>query len=215
MKKRFFHIALTLVLVAVVAIGNSFAASVATKRYSKSKTKKVTESASATKKISRSRHSRTVATTTKRTRRGRRHRYYERFTASSFTNEDQAASDVVAGEDPAVRAAALEALGNMNGTVVAIDPNTGRILAMVNQDLALSEGATPCSTIKLSVALTALSEGIITKDTKINLGGGYKMDLTQALAHSNNTYFEILGRQLGFEKVSTYAHQFGLGELAG
>ncbi len=122
---------------------------------------------------------------------------------------------MIAGEDPVVRQAAIDALGNMNGTVVAVDPNSGRILAMVNQELALSEGATPCSTIKLSVALTALSEGIISKETKINLGGNYKMNLTDALAHSNNTYFEILGRKLGFEKVSYYAHQFGLGELAG
>jgi cell division protein FtsI/penicillin-binding protein 2 len=41
------------------------------------------------------------------------------------------------------------------------------------------------------------------------------MNLTMALAHSNNAYFEALGRQLGFEKVSYYAHQYGLGELAG
>ena len=39
--------------------------------------------------------------------------------------------------------------------------------------------------------------------------------LTTALAHSNNAYFEAVGRKLGFEKVSYYAHQFGLGELAG
>jgi cell division protein FtsI/penicillin-binding protein 2 len=41
------------------------------------------------------------------------------------------------------------------------------------------------------------------------------MNLTTALAHSNNAYFEALGRRLGFEKVSFYAHQYGLGELAG
>src|SRR5579885_3264108 len=41
------------------------------------------------------------------------------------------------------------------------------------------------------------------------------MNLTLALAHSNNEYFEALGRQLGFEKVAHYAHLFGLGELAG
>ena len=41
------------------------------------------------------------------------------------------------------------------------------------------------------------------------------MTLTQALAHSNNAYFEEVGRKLGFAKVSYYAHQFGLGELAG
>src|SRR5262249_53465345 len=32
---------------------------------------------------------------------------------------------------------------------------------------------------------------------------------------SNNTYFEVLGRRLGFEKVRHYASLFGLGELAG
>ena len=41
------------------------------------------------------------------------------------------------------------------------------------------------------------------------------MDLTEALAHSNNLYFEELGRELGFERVRHYATQFGLGELAG
>ena len=51
----------------------------------------------------------------------------------------------------------------MNGTVVSIDPDNGRILAMVNQKLALSAGAQPCSTIKVAVALAALSENVITK----------------------------------------------------
>jgi cell division protein FtsI/penicillin-binding protein 2 len=86
---------------------------------------------------------------------------------------------------------------------------------MVNQKLALSSGAQPCSTIKLSVALAALSEDLITKDTQIALGRRSRMNLTTALAHSNNAYFEALGRKLGFEKVSFYAHQFGLGEMAG
>jgi penicillin-binding protein 2 len=144
----------------------------------------------------------------------RHHRYVERFTASSFA-DDVTEGDVTGGEDPVVRQAAIDALGDMNGTVVAVEPTSGRILAMVNQRLALSSGAQPCSTIKLSVALGALSEGLITRDTPVSLGGRYRMNLTQALAHSNNAYFEALGRQLGFEKVSHYAHLFGLGELAG
>ncbi len=41
------------------------------------------------------------------------------------------------------------------------------------------------------------------------------MNMTQALAKSNNLYFEELGRELGFERVRHYATQFGLGELAG
>jgi cell division protein FtsI/penicillin-binding protein 2 len=144
----------------------------------------------------------------------RRHHYYERFHTSSFAS-DIADGDVTAGEDPVVRQAAIDALGNMNGTVVAIEPTSGRILAMVNQKLALSSGAQPCSTIKLSVALAALSEGVIDEQTQISLGGRSRMNLTEALAHSNNAYFEAVGRKLGFEKVQYYAHQFGLGELAG
>jgi cell division protein FtsI/penicillin-binding protein 2 len=103
----------------------------------------------------------------------------------------------------------------MNGTALAIDPSSGRILAMVNQKLALSSGAEPCSTIKLAVSLAALDEGLITKDTPVNLGGHYTMTLTKALALSINPYFETLGRMLGFERVKHYANQFGLGELAG
>jgi cell division protein FtsI/penicillin-binding protein 2 len=102
----------------------------------------------------------------------------------------------------------------MNGTAVVIDPSNGRILAMVNQKLALSPGAEPCSTIKLSVALAALSEGLVTRDTPVKLAG-FRMNMTQALAKSNNLYFEELGRELGFERVRHYANQFGLGELAG
>ncbi|GAC1420165.1 MAG: hypothetical protein NVSMB62_13920 [Acidobacteriaceae bacterium] len=147
-------------------------------------------------------------------RRSRRHVFYERFTASSFA-DNLTLGDVTTGEDPIVRAAALDALGNMNGTALAIDPSSGRILAMVNQKLALSSGAEPCSTIKLAVALAALDEGLITKDTPVNLGGHYTMTLTKALALSINPYFEQLGRSLGFERVKHYANQFGLGELAG
>jgi len=148
--------------------------------------------------------------------RGRKgHRYMgERFTASSFTDA-QTLGDITTGEDPVVRAAAIEALGNMNGTAMAIDPSSGRILALVNQKLALSAGAEPCSTIKLSVALAALEEGLVKRDTKVNLGGHYSLTLTEALAHSNNLYFETLGRALGFERVKHYANEFGLGELAG
>ena len=102
----------------------------------------------------------------------------------------------------------------MNGTAVVIDPSNGRILAMVNQKLALSPGAEPCSTIKLTVAMAALSEGIVTRDTPVQLPG-FRMNMTQALAKSNNLYFEELGRELGFDRVRHYATEFGLGELAG
>ena len=128
------------------------------------------------------------------------------------TYADSTVGDNADGEDLDVRRAAVEALGAYNGSVVVADPNTGRILTIVNQKLALSSGFQPCSTIKLSVALAALSEKTIGSDGRL-FRRGY--NLTQALAHSNNYYFATLGTKLGFDKVSYYAHLFGYGEKAG
>lgn len=130
------------------------------------------------------------------------------------TYADSTNGDNVDGEDLDVRRAAVEALGPYNGSVVVVDPSNGRILTMINQKVALGSGFQPCSTIKVSVALAALSEKVIQPDTKLRLNG-MRMDLTYALAHSNNYFFATLGQKLGFEKVSYYAHQFGYGEKAG
>lgn len=194
--------------------GMSWAAHINTHAATKSNSKKISETPHARRRLHHLARSRSATPLRRVSATTRRHHYYERFTMSSFA-EGLTADDVTAGEDPVVRQAAIDALGNMNGTVVAIEPTSGRVLAMVNQKLALSSGAQPCSTIKLSVALAALSEGLVSKDTPVSLGGSYRMNLTTALAHSNNAYFEALGRRLGFEKVAFYAHQYGLGELAG
>src|SRR6185503_13494433 len=57
-------------------------------------------------------------------RRRPRHRWVEQFTGNSFS-DDNTDGDIAEGEDPVVRQAAIDALGNMNGTVVAIDPTSG------------------------------------------------------------------------------------------
>ncbi len=202
---RLLWIVLVVVFTSLAGFGASPTGARTAKSKSKSSADSITESPKASKKMSRMKHSRRSA---------RRRRYYERFYTSSYA-DDVTVGDLVTGEDPVVRQAALEALGNMNGTVVAIDPNSGRILAMVNQKLALSSGAQPCSTIKVAVALAALSEHVIDKDTEIRLGRRFRMNLTEALAHSNNAFFENVGRRLGFEKVRHYAQLYGLGELAG
>jgi len=206
------HFALVIVF-ALLLQESGIAANVNTRPLtsSKSKSQNVSENQHARRRMTRLARSRAART---RYARHRRHRYYERFYTNSFA-EDLTEGDVTAGEDPIVRQAAMDALGNMNGTVVAIEPTSGRVLAMVNQKLALSSGAQPCSTIKLSVALAALSEGLIDRNTAVPLGRRRRVNLTEALAHSNNAYFEAVGRQLGFDKVSYYAHQYGLGELAG
>ena len=131
------------------------------------------------------------------------------------TYADSTEGDRIEGEDPTVRRAALDALGKLNGTVVVADPLTGRILTIVNQRLALRDGFQPCSTVKVPVALAALSESIVERDTRIRIYGRTTMTLTEALARSSNQYFASLGQKLGFERVSYYAHLFGLGEKAG
>jgi len=200
------------ILSCLLLAGVSWAAHINTHAPAKSKAQKVNETPRTRRRYRHLARSRSPHVTSVSTR-SHRH-YYERFHMSSFA-EDIGNGDLIAGEDPVVRQAALDALGNMNGTVVAIQPTSGRVLAMVNQKLALSSGAQPCSTIKLSVALAALNEGLISKETPVALGPRYRMNLTTALAHSNNAYFEALGRKLGFEKVAYYAHEYGLGELAG
>src|SRR5215471_161558 len=104
---------------------------------------RVTESPRAQKRLARLRRVRRA----KNVRLRRHHRYYEHFYTSSYAT-DITDGDLAAGEDQTVRQAAIDALGDMNGTLVAIDPTSGRVLTMVNQKLALSEGAQPCSTIK-------------------------------------------------------------------
>lgn len=131
------------------------------------------------------------------------------------TYADSTVGDNVDGEDLDVRRSAVEALGSYNGSVVVVDPSTGRILSMVNQKLALSSGFQPCSTIKVAVALAGLSEKIIAPNTSLRVFGRSNVGLTQALARSINGYFANVGVKLGFEKVSHYARLFGYGEKAG
>jgi penicillin-binding protein 2 len=131
------------------------------------------------------------------------------------TFADSTKTDDSTFDAPVVRAAAVSALGRYNGAVVAVDPNTGRILTVVNQKLAFGDGYIPCSTIKPVIGIAALEENIITRDTMLRVGRRKYMNLTDAMAHSNNVFFEQLGARMGFDIVSKYGRLLGLGELAG
>jgi len=131
------------------------------------------------------------------------------------TFADPTEGDSVDGEDLMVRRAAVAALGPHNGSVVVADPNTGRILTIVNQKLALQGAYEPCSTIKIVAALAGLSEGIINQDTSLRLTKRHSVDLTEAMARSVNPYFASIGEKLGYERIVQYGQMFGLGEKAG
>jgi penicillin-binding protein 2 len=128
---------------------------------------------------------------------------------------DPSEGDQAQFDDPIVREAALDALGHINGSILAVDPRDGRVLTIVNQKMAFSPGFEPCSTIKPVIAMAALQKGLINRDSMLPVGGRTSMDLTEALAHSNNAFFEQLGERLGFNTVREYASLFGIGEKAG
>jgi len=124
--------------------------------------------------------------------------------------------------DLAVGEAARSGLGRALGAVVAMDPRTGRVHAVVNPALGLQRAFQPCSVFKIVVGIAGLSEGLITPDTTYrcrkgcwNWAGHGTIDLRRALAVSCNPYFEWVGEQLGYETVQRYAHLLGLGEPSG
>jgi cell division protein FtsI/penicillin-binding protein 2 len=141
----------------------------------------------------------------------------QRALDEGMRNEVEAniAKDNTVGEDMEVRNAAIAALGHHAGTVVVMDPKTGRIYTVVNQEWALRRGFKPCSTIKLVTGVAGLCEKVIQPIETVSDGSNYKIDLTDALAYSNNSYFQHVGGQVGFDKMVSYARELGLGEKTG
>lgn len=138
----------------------------------------------------------------------------QRAIDNAMRNEVQTfiAKDDLTGEDPEVRRVAVNALGNHAGTVVVMDPMTGRIYSVVNQEWALRRGFKPCSTIKLVTGVAGLAENVISQTETASTA---RIDLTSALAHSDNPYFQRVGTQIGFDKMVEYARRLGLGEKTG
>jgi membrane peptidoglycan carboxypeptidase len=141
----------------------------------------------------------------------------QRAIEKAMRDEAQAfiGKDDTTGEDPEVRRVAVNALGYHAGTVVVMDPISGKIYSVVNQEWALRRGFKPCSTIKLVTGVAGLEEKMISPFETTNISDKYKLDLTDALAYSNNTYFQHIGGQVGFEKMMGYAKELGLGEKTG
>ena len=141
----------------------------------------------------------------------------QRALDDGLRNEVQAniARDSTVGEDLEVRNAAIAALGNHAGTVVVMDPKSGRVYTVVNQEWALRRGFKPCSTIKLVTGVAGLCEKVIQPIETVSDGSKYRIDLTDALAYSNNSYFQNVGGQVGFDKMVSYARELGLGEKTG
>lgn len=161
-----------------------------------------------------------------------------------------------------IQMAAEEALGDRNGAVVAMDPHTGEILAMVSRptfdpnafsvrisskdwnalvtdpakpllNKAIQAQLAPGSVFKIIMSVAGVQEGIA-QTLHVNCPGGatfygryFKcwvtsehrvhgmVDLTKGIFQSCDVFFYTLAEKLGIDRISKYAHAFGLGERTG
>jgi SpoIID/LytB domain protein len=134
-------------------------------------------------------------------------------------------------DDKQLQAAAADALGTREGAIVVLDPQTGRIRAVVNTELAFKSAFPPGSTIKPFTALAALRAGVINGDTRIRCRGKYKREdvidacvhppnlppfnPVEAVAYSCNYFFATAGERLDGDKFSNLLGEFGFGQLTG
>ncbi|MBV9241891.1 MAG: hypothetical protein JO314_07780 [Acidobacteria bacterium] len=123
--------------------------------------------------------------------------------------------DQTEGEDLRVRQAAISALGGHAGSVVVMEAQTGKVLTIVNQDWAVRATIRPCSTVKLVTGVAALNEGVISREDGSIKGVPYRRNLDDALAFSDNGYFQRAGMQVGNQKMVEYGTKLGLGQPTG
>jgi cell division protein FtsI/penicillin-binding protein 2 len=135
---------------------------------------------------------------------------------SALLPPDPSDRDLVVGE------ACRKGLGGNQGAVVAMDPKTGRVLALINPLYGLLNAYQPCSVFKIVTAVAGLSEGVITPDTSLSCTkscwswpGHGQLNLKRALAVSCNPFFQQVGERVGFYKMQQYAQLLGLGAPTG
>lgn len=149
-------------------------------------------------------------------------------------------SSQIVGTDPA-------------GSVVVLDVNSGDVLAAATYpsynietytkdyeklvkntasplwNRAFLSTYAPGSTMKPSIALAALNEGVVTKSDTVFCKGIYEyrdlrlkctdahgsVNVVSAINHSCNSYFYEMGRLLGIDTMNKYREMFGFGQKTG
>src|SRR6266850_490603 len=133
--------------------------------------------------------------------------------------------------DQRLASAATAALGDRRGTVIVMDPQTGRVRAVVNLEIAFEENLPPGSTIKPFTALAALRSGLIDEDSHTLCREKYShegfqtvcshprdlapLNPTEAIAYSCNYYFGKVGERLDESSFDSTLNEFGFGKSSG
>ncbi len=133
--------------------------------------------------------------------------------------------------DQRLQQAAVLALGSRRGAIIVMDPQTGRVRAIVNSDLAVQESFPPGSAIKPFTALAGLRAGLIDEETRtlchekyfhgeFHTTCSHPLDLpplnpTEAIAYSCNYYFGKLGERLSETNFQTTLNDFGFARKTG
>jgi stage II sporulation protein D len=153
------------------------------------------------------------------------------WTASHFSFFRTAAAPPADVIDARLEQVAAAALGNRRGTIIVMDPQTARIRAIVNPELATEENLPPGSTIKPFTALAALRSGVIDEGSQTLCHEVFSHDQflttcshprdlpplnpTEAIAYSCNYYFGKVGERLTATDFTNTLEQFGFGKSTG
>ncbi len=155
-----------------------------------------------------------------------------------FGGSQRVGNDVYTSLDPKAQQVAVNDLAGRQGSVVALDPRTGAILAMYSNpsydnntlngstfDFALQGQRPPGSTFKVVTATAAIDSGKYTPNSQIN-GDSPKtisgvplnndlnqsfglISLTVALTQSVNTVFAQVAENLGIPTMTDYMKRYG------
>ncbi|MFC1566730.1 penicillin-binding protein 2 [bacterium] len=175
--------------------------------------------------------------------------------------KSKAGNDLYITIDYSLQKKAEELLLDKIGTIIALDPMTGEVLAMASSpgfdplqfyypatleqkslfvderhpmmNRAIQSQYAPGSVFKLITTIAALEEKTIDKDFIINCEGKFylkkgkrwfkcwkkeghgKVNLKEALIHSCDVYYYMMGLKTGVANISKYARMFGLGRHTG
>lgn len=99
------------------------------------------------------------------------------------------------------------------------------------QNRTIQNSFSPGSTFKMILAVAGLERGIIDAETSVYCDGGIdlyghrfhcwkegghgRVNLREAIQHSCNTFFYVLGQKLGIQEIASFSRQLGLGSPLG